>query len=201
MILIDDDTVEEPAADPTSAAAGTSMAVRPRRLRSSPQMRDLVRETRLHPKMLVAPLFVRPGSGVREPIAALPPHVRYSVDELVIEAERLAKLGIGGLLLFGLPSSKDATGTGAWSDDGIVQEALRALRERDLPLVLMADTCLCEYTDHGHCGVVTPDRSHRQRRVARAAGCVRGRPGSRRCGRCRAVGDDGWAGGRDPLRA
>jgi porphobilinogen synthase len=107
--------------------------------------------------MLVAPLFVRPGVGVREPISSLPPHDRYSVDELVIEAERLARLGIGGLLLFGLPASKDPRGTGAWTEDGIVQEALRELRSRDLPLVLMADTCLCEYTDHGHCGVVTRD--------------------------------------------
>jgi porphobilinogen synthase len=156
VILIDDDTVEEPTAAAASPHSTPSMLVRPRRLRSSPQMRALVRETRLHPTMLVAPLFVRPGTGVREPISSLPPHVRYSVDELVVEAERLAKLGIGGLLLFGLPEAKDATGTGAWSDEGIVQQALRALRDRDLPLVLMADTCLCEYTDHGHCGVVTP---------------------------------------------
>jgi porphobilinogen synthase len=156
VILIDDDTVEAPSSESARAATRGSMTGRPRRLRISPQMRALVRETRLHPKMLVAPLFVRPGTGIREPISALPPHVRYSVDELVIEAERLARLGIGGLLLFGLPASKDPTGIGAWSDDGIVQEALRALRARDLPLVLIADTCLCEYTDHGHCGVVTP---------------------------------------------
>jgi porphobilinogen synthase len=105
--------------------------------------------------MLVAPLFVRPGTGVRDPIPSLAGHSRLSVDETVREAERLAELGIGGLLLFGLPESKDATGSGAYRDDGIVQNALRALRDRDLPLVLMADTCLCEYTDHGHCGLVT----------------------------------------------
>jgi porphobilinogen synthase len=105
--------------------------------------------------MLVAPLFVRPGTGVREPIPSLAGHSRLSVDETVREAERLAELGIGGLLLFGLPESKDATGSGAHREDGIVQRALRALRDRDLPLVLMADTCLCEYTDHGHCGLVT----------------------------------------------
>jgi porphobilinogen synthase len=130
---------------------------RPRRLRTTPHLRALVRETRLHPQMLVAPLFVRPGRGVREPIGSLPGHARLSVDETVNEARRLAALGIGGVLLFGLPESKDAAGTGAFADDGIVQEALRALKEADLPLVLIADTCLCEYTDHGHCGVVTAD--------------------------------------------
>ena len=130
---------------------------RPRRLRRTPALRALVRETRLHPEMLVAPLFVRPGRGVREPIASLPGHARLSVDEAVAEARRLAELGVGGVLLFGLPESKDAEGSGAFAEDGIVQEALRALRDADLPLVLIADTCLCEYTDHGHCGVVTAD--------------------------------------------
>jgi len=130
---------------------------RPRRLRRTPALRALVRETRLHPQMLVAPLFVRPGRGIREPIESMPGHARLSVDETVAEARRLAGLGIGGLLLFGLPESKDPEGTGAYADDGIVQEALAALRDADLPLVLIADTCLCEYTDHGHCGVVTAD--------------------------------------------
>jgi porphobilinogen synthase len=125
---------------------------RPRRLRRTPALRRLVRETRLDPAMLVAPLFVRPGSGVREPIGSLPGQARLSVDETVREAERLAGLGVGGLILFGLPERKDPSGSGASMADGIVQQALRALRERDLPLVLMADTCLCEYTSHGHCG-------------------------------------------------
>jgi porphobilinogen synthase len=109
--------------------------------------------------MLIAPLFVRPGRGIREPIASMPGVSRLSPDEAVLEAERLAGLGIGGLLLFGLPASKDADGTGAWATDGIVQEAFAAIRERALPLVLIADTCLCEYTDHGHCGPLRSDGS------------------------------------------
>lgn len=130
---------------------------RPRRLRRSPALRALVRETRLDPAMLVAPLFVRPGRGIREPIGSMPGQARLSPDETVREAERLAELGVGGIILFGLPESKDEAGSGAWTDDGIVQEALRNLRERDLPLVLIADTCLCEYTTHGHCGPLRAD--------------------------------------------
>jgi len=116
-----------------------------------------VRETRLHPKMLVAPIFVRPGRGAREPIGSLTGVDRVSVDEAVRDAELYAELGLGGLILFGLPEGKDADGTGAWIEEGIVQQALRLLRERELPLVLMADTCLCEYTSHGHCGPLGAD--------------------------------------------
>jgi porphobilinogen synthase len=123
-----------------------------RRLRRTPAIRALVRETRLHPSMLVAPLFVRPGPGIREPIGSMPGVVRLSPDEAVVEARRLAALGVGGVIVFGLPADKDPVGTGAWIEDGIVQEALRGLRAANLPLVLIADTCLCEYTDHGHCG-------------------------------------------------
>lgn len=129
---------------------------RPRRLRRTPELRWLVRETRLHPAQLVAPLFVCPGTASREPIGSLPGQFRLSVDETVREAERLAGLGVGGLLLFGLPQTKDEQGSGAWIEDGIVQQALRALREASLPLVLMADTCLCAYTSHGHCGPLLP---------------------------------------------
>ena len=110
------------------AFEGPKPAQRPRRLRCSPQIRSLVRETRLDPSMLVAPLFVRPGNGIREPIASLPGQARLSVDETVREAERLAALGVGGVLLFGLPESKDEEGSGAWIEDGIVQTALRRLR-------------------------------------------------------------------------
>jgi porphobilinogen synthase len=109
--------------------------------------------------MLIAPLFVRPGHGVREPIESMPGVSRLSPDEAVLEAERLAALGIGGLLLFGLPASKDPEGTGAWATDGIVQEAFAAIRARGLPIALIADTCLCEYTDHGHCGPLRSDDS------------------------------------------
>jgi porphobilinogen synthase len=136
--------------DATRPIAGPT--IRPRRLRRSPALRTLVRETRLHPAMLVAPLFVRPGRGLREPIASMPGQARLSPDGIVQEAERLADLGVGGLILFGLPEVKDDDGSGAWATDGIVQETLDRLRTRHLPLVLIADTCLCEYTSHGHCG-------------------------------------------------
>jgi porphobilinogen synthase len=135
------------------------LAIRPRRLRRTPALRALVRETRLDPAMFVAPLFVRPGSGVREPIASMPGQARLSPDLAAEEAARLAELGVGGVILFGLPEAKDAFGSGASADDGIVQEALRRIRALELPLVTIADTCLCEYTDHGHCGPLAPDGS------------------------------------------
>jgi porphobilinogen synthase len=138
----------------TANAAGSP---RLRRLRRTPAIRALVRETRLHPSMLVAPLFVRPGSGIREPIGSMPGVARLSPDEAVVEARRLAGLGVGGVIVFGLPADKDPVGTGAWIEDGIVQEALRGLHAANLPLVLIADTCLCEYTDHGHCGPLEAD--------------------------------------------
>ncbi len=130
---------------------------RHRRLRRTEALRALVRETRLHPASFLAPLFVRPGDGVRQPIASMPGHARLSVDRAVVEARELASLGVGGVILFGLPETKDPLGTGAYDAEGIVQRALRVLREADLPLVLAADVCLCEYTDHGHCGVVDND--------------------------------------------
>jgi porphobilinogen synthase len=143
------------------AAVGSArpLAIRPRRLRRTPALRALVRETRLHPAMLVAPLFVRPGAGVREPIASMPGVARLSPDVAAEEAARLAELGVGGVILFGLPEAKDALGTGASADDGIVQDTFRRIRSLELPLVTIADTCLCEYTDHGHCGPLTPDGS------------------------------------------
>jgi porphobilinogen synthase len=150
-------------ASPAAIAAATAAAtvptptLRPRRLRRTPAMRALVRETRLDPAMFVAPLFVRPGSGIREPIGSMPGVARVSPDEAAREAESLARLGVGGIILFGLPSEKDAVGSGAWIEDGIVQEATRAIRALDLPIVVIADTCLCEYTDHGHCGPLLPN--------------------------------------------
>jgi porphobilinogen synthase len=109
--------------------------------------------------MLVAPLFVRPGSGVREPIASMPGVERLSADVAAEEAVRLAGLGVGGVILFGLPETKDAVGSEASDDDGIVQDAFRRIRAFELPLVTIADTCLCEYTDHGHCGPLARDGS------------------------------------------
>jgi len=127
-----------------------------RRLRRTESLRALVRETALNPGDLIYPLFICPGQGVRTPVSSMPGVFNLSVDEAVREAEEAAALGIGGLLLFGLPDSKDEQATGAWDDKGIVQQGLRALKQSSVSknLVLIADVCLCEYTSHGHCGVV-----------------------------------------------
>ena len=131
---------------------------RGRRLRRTAALRALTRETRLHPDMLVAPLFVQPGSGRRDPIGSMPGQHRYSVDTLVIEAEALLTSGVSSVLLFGLPDGKDLLGSGAWVADGIVQRAVRALRAaHGDALAIIADVCLCEYTSHGHCGLLTDD--------------------------------------------
>jgi porphobilinogen synthase len=113
-----------------------------------------VRETWLEPGQLILPLFVRSGRGVRQPVESMPGVAQTSVDEMLRDAERAARAGIGGLLLFGIPDTKDAIGSSAWDDHGPVQEAVRALK-RELPqLVVITDVCMCEYTDHGHCGVL-----------------------------------------------
>jgi porphobilinogen synthase len=140
-----------------AAASGPSPAIRLRRLRRTPALRALVRETRLHPAMLVAPLFVRPGAAIREPIGSMPGQARISPDVAAEEAARLAELGVGGVILFGLPETKDGSGSGASAEDGIVQDAFRRIRALELPIVTIADTCLCEYTDHGHCGLLGDD--------------------------------------------
>jgi len=134
----------------------TFPANRMRRLRRTESLRNLVRETTLEPGDLIYPLFICPGKGVRTPVGSMPGVFNLSIDEAVREAEEAARLGIGGLLLFGLPESKDEQGTGAWEENGIVQQALRALNQSEAAkkLVLIADVCLCEYTSHGHCGVV-----------------------------------------------
>jgi porphobilinogen synthase len=127
-----------------------------RRLRSSEPMRSLVRETHLEPSALVYPLFICPGEGVRNEIGSMPGVFNLSIDEALKEAESAASLDIGGLLLFGLPETKDEEGSGAWTDDGIVQRALREFKKNSAlkNLLLIADVCLCEYTSHGHCGTV-----------------------------------------------
>jgi porphobilinogen synthase len=127
-----------------------------RRLRRSEAMRSLVCETRLEPSALILPLFLCPGEGVRREIGSMPDVFNLSIDEAVKEAEAAAALGIGGLLLFGLPEAKDEQATGAWDENGIVQQGLRALKKSSASkkLLLIADVCLCEYTSHGHCGVV-----------------------------------------------
>jgi porphobilinogen synthase len=129
---------------------------RMRRLRRTEALRSLVRETSLEPGDLVYPLFICPGEGVRREVSSMPGVFNLSVDQLLLEAEESAALGLGGLLLFGLPESKDEQATGAYDDGGIVQQALRALKQSaaSKKLVLIADVCLCEYTSHGHCGIV-----------------------------------------------
>ncbi len=129
-------------------------AERPRRLRRSQGLRAMVRETWLTPEHLVYPLFVAPGKGVRKEISSLPGCFHLSADEAAREAEEVEKLGVGGVILFGLPESKDPVGSEGYADDGVVQQAVRAIRSACSKLVVMTDVCLCEYTSHGHCGVV-----------------------------------------------
>ena len=128
--------------------------VRMRRLRRTPALRRLVQETHLVPSQLVWPLFVRHGESVRTEVAALPGVFQTSVDALLEDAARAAQLGLGGVMLFGLPETKDATGSEAYDDQGIVQQAIRAVKRAVPALLVIGDVCLCEYTDHGHCGVI-----------------------------------------------
>ena len=129
---------------------------RMRRLRRTEALRSLVRETHLRPGALIYPLFLVPGEGIRKPVGSMPGVFNLSVDEAVKEAAECARLGLGGLLLFGVPAEKDEQASGAWDPAGIVQTGLRALKADGAlkDLVLIADVCLCEYTSHGHCGVV-----------------------------------------------
>jgi porphobilinogen synthase len=127
---------------------------RPRRLRRTSQLRALVQETRLSPDNLISPLFVCAGEGVRREIRSMPGVFNLSVDELVKEADLAKREGIKTLILFGLPVGKDEIGSAAYAEDGIVQQAIRALKREVKELVVIADTCLCEYTSHGHCGLI-----------------------------------------------
>ncbi|MCF8061550.1 MAG: porphobilinogen synthase [Deltaproteobacteria bacterium] len=130
------------------------MIIRPRRLRRTPAIRDMVRETRLSVEDLIYLVFVKPGTGVRDPISSMPGQVQYSVDTLAEEAEGIREEGIPAIMVFGLPDRKDPTGTRSWADDGIVQQAVAAVKRRVPDLTVITDVCLCEYTDHGHCGVL-----------------------------------------------
>ncbi len=127
---------------------------RPRRLRASEPMRRLVRENRLDPAQFILPLFVCPGEGVKREISAMPGNYQLSIDNLVRECAEVQSLGIGGVILFGLPETKDEVASGAYADDGIVQSAIRAIRRETPGLLIMTDVCNCEYTSHGHCGLV-----------------------------------------------
>ncbi|MGD0298433.1 MAG: porphobilinogen synthase [Bryobacteraceae bacterium] len=127
---------------------------RMRRLRASEALRSLVRETRLAPTQFILPLFACPGEGVRREISSMPGNYQLSIDELVKECAEAANLGIGGVILFGIPSVKDELASGAYADNGIVQQAVRAVKREVPKLLLMTDVCNCEYTSHGHCGLV-----------------------------------------------
>ena len=127
---------------------------RMRRLRRNETLRSMVRETRLSPQNLVLPFFVVEGTGVREPIVSMPGVHRFSVDQVVLEAKRVADLGIPAVILFGIPGDKDARGSGADHADGIVQRATSAIASALPDLAVITDVCLCEYTDHGHCGLL-----------------------------------------------
>jgi len=127
---------------------------RPRRLRMNPAVRAMVRETRLSPEQMIYPLFVCPGKGVRKEISSMPGNYQCSIDMLVEEARSAVSLGIGGVLLFGIPTVKDDRGSEAYDDMGIIQQATRALRREIKDILIITDVCLCEYTSHGHCGLV-----------------------------------------------
>ncbi len=127
---------------------------RMRRLRRTGVLREMVRETTLRPADLIQPMFVTAGEGVREPVASMPGIGRLSISELVEEAAVVAEAGVPAVLLFGIPADKDEIGSGAYDDEGVVQLAIQALKENHPGLVVIADTCLCEYTSHGHCGVL-----------------------------------------------
>ena len=133
----------------------SSGVTRTRRTRRTEALRGLVRETRLDPEQFVYPLFVTHGTGVRTPIESMPGQYQLSIDQLAREAGELAGVGVRAVLLFGIPAAKDPAGTEAYADDGIVQQAVRELKRADPGLVVIVDVCLCEYTDHGHCGVLT----------------------------------------------
>jgi porphobilinogen synthase len=142
----------------TIATRATTLGsfTRTRRTRRTEALRGLVRETRLDPAQFIYPLFITHGSDVRSPISSMPGQYHLSVDQLAREAGELRALGVRAVLLFGLPAAKDAVGSEGYAADGIVQQAARALKVADPELVVIADVCLCEYTDHGHCGVLTP---------------------------------------------
>jgi porphobilinogen synthase len=136
-----------------------------RRLRQSESLRKLVRETHLEPSNFIYPLFVCPGERVRKEIGSMPGVFNLSIDEAVNEAREAKSLGLGGIILFGLPEKKDEVATGAWAEDGIVQRATRAIKQEVRDLVVLGDVCLCEYMSHGHCGIVKHKKVNRPMKV------------------------------------
>jgi porphobilinogen synthase len=149
-----------------------------RRLRRTDQIRNLVRETRLTPDAFVYPMFVCPGEGVRKEVRSMPGVFNLSVDEAVKEAREVRSLGVPSVILFGLPDEKDEVATGAWADDGIVQQAARAMKAEVPDLILMGDVCLCEYMSHGHCGVVKDSSTPHSLGAAARDAALGARPGT-----------------------
>lgn len=130
------------------------MIIRPRRLRRTPVIRDMVRETTISVKDLIYPLFVKSGKNIKDPIASLPGQFHFSVDTITQEVNEIWELGIPAVILFGIPDRKDSVGSRAYADDGVVQSAISAIKKEVPEIVVITDVCLCEYTDHGHCGII-----------------------------------------------
>src|SRR5208282_5526591 len=147
-------------------------ANRMRRLRRTESLRSLTRETRLTPESFVYPLFICPGTGIRKQVNSMPGVFNLSVDEAVKEAHAARAFGVLSIILFGLPEKKDEVATGAWAEDGIVQRAARAIKSEVRDLVIMGDVCLCEYTTHGHCGIV----SRKEKAAPQALGAAAAAP-------------------------
>ncbi len=147
-------TSKNQTAAETAASSNLFLRRRPRRLRRSPAIRDVVRETKLSPEDLIYPLFACPGSDVRQEVPSMPGVFQLSVDQIVIEATAAATEGVRGVLLFGLPKSKDSTGSAADNSTAPVQSAIRAIKKEIPELLVITDVCLCEYTSHGHCGII-----------------------------------------------
>jgi porphobilinogen synthase len=153
----------------TTRVAQLTLTHRPRRLRRTPALRALVRETKLAPDHFIYPLFVREGTGERRPVASMPGVFQLSVDEAVREAAAAKQEGVGGVILFGLPSRKDAAGSGASDPDAPVQAAVRAIKRDVRDLIVVTDVCLCEYTSHGHCGLLVKDDATGETEIANDA--------------------------------
>ena len=141
----------------TRVVGDLSLVQRPRRLRETSALRHMVQETQLNPSDFIFPMFVVPGSGVKREIPPMPGNYHVSLDLIADEAAEVLDAGVPAVMLFGIPESKDEEATGAWTDDGIVQQATRRLKESHSDLIVITDTCLCEYMSHGHCGVVNED--------------------------------------------
>ncbi|MDP3184998.1 MAG: hypothetical protein Q8M58_06990, partial [Anaerolineales bacterium] len=140
--------------NPQSAIRNQQSPIRPRRLRQTPALRAMLRETELNVRDFIYPLFVRHGQNVRDEIRSMPGVFQLSVDEAVREAESAAQLGIPSIILFGIPAKKDPVGLENFAEDGIIQQAIRAIKREIPEMVVVTDVCLCEYTDHGHCGIL-----------------------------------------------